>query len=406
MNDFLRLNARWLGAGFLLTFASAFGQTWFISLFAGEIRAAHGLSDGQWGSLYTLATLGSAALLFARGALADTMPLGRLAPGVALLFAAAAVLMAFAPSVWALGIAVFGLRFCGQGMFGHIAMTAMGRWFRARRGRAVAVATLGHPAGEFVLPLLTVLVAAALGARSTWLIVAAFLAFAVAPAAAALFAGGRTPEGVGGDDGATGMGGRHWTRSEALGHWLFPALLPYMLTGGFIGTVVYFHMVHIAGEKGWTLAEMAPGYPVYALMAVIGAVIGGWAADRFGPDRLLAVSLLPMGMGVSLIGPAVSVWLWFPALGLLGFTQGLNSALWGALLPAVYGARHLGAVRSLATTIMVFSTAIGPGLTGMLIDAGVPLPRQTLAMGMWCFGLCLIALPLRRRLALEAVAPA
>jgi len=170
--DFLRTNARWLGAGFLLTFASAFGQTWFIALFAGGIKETHGLTDGGWGSLYTVATLSSAALLFARGALADTMPLSRLAPLMALLFALAAVMMAFANSIWMLGIAVFGLRFCGQGMFGHIAMTAMGRWFRARRGRAVAVATLGHPAGEFVLPLLTVLVAAALGARSTWLIVA------------------------------------------------------------------------------------------------------------------------------------------------------------------------------------------------------------------------------------------
>jgi sugar phosphate permease len=405
MIDFLRRNARWLGAGLLLTFASAFGQTWFISLFAGEIRVVHGLTDGQWGSLYTLATLASAALLFARGALADTMPLGRLAPGVALLFAVAAVLMAFAPSVWVLGVAVFGLRFCGQGMFGHIAMTAMGRWFRARRGRAVAVATLGHPAGEFVLPLLAVLAAASLGARATWLIVAAFLAFAVAPAAAALFAGGRAPEGVSGDDGSPGLAGRHWTRSEALAHWLFPALLPYMLTGGFISTVIYFHMVHIAGEKGWTLTEMAPAYPTYAVLAVAGAILGGWAADRFGPDRLLAVTYLPMAVGVSLIGPATSVWLWFPALGLLGLSQGIGSALWGALLPAVYGARHLGAVRSLATTIMVFATAIGPGLTGLLIDAGVALPRQTTAMALWCFALCLLALPLRRRLSLEA-APA
>jgi hypothetical protein len=36
---FLCANAPWLAAGFLLTFASSFGQTFFIAVFVGEIRA-------------------------------------------------------------------------------------------------------------------------------------------------------------------------------------------------------------------------------------------------------------------------------------------------------------------------------------------------------------------------------
>lgn len=134
MIRFLRDNVRWLGAGLLLTFASAFGQTWFISLFAVFIKERHGLTDGSWGSLYTAATLASAALMFWRGGMADSVPLSRLAPGVALVFAAAALGMAWAPSVLVLGVVLFLLRFCGQGMFSHIAMTAMGRWFDAKRG--------------------------------------------------------------------------------------------------------------------------------------------------------------------------------------------------------------------------------------------------------------------------------
>ena len=54
-------NARWLGAGVLLAFLSSFGQTYFISVFAGEIRTAFGLSNGQWGGIYTLGTTASAA---------------------------------------------------------------------------------------------------------------------------------------------------------------------------------------------------------------------------------------------------------------------------------------------------------------------------------------------------------
>jgi hypothetical protein len=95
MVRFLVDNARWLAAGLLLTFASSFGQTWFIALFAGEIKAAYGLTDGSWGSLYTLATLCSAGLLLAAGSMADTVRLARLAPAMALLFAAAGLGLAF-----------------------------------------------------------------------------------------------------------------------------------------------------------------------------------------------------------------------------------------------------------------------------------------------------------------------
>ena len=79
MGRFYLDNARWLAAGMILTLCSSFGQTYFISLFAGQIKAAHGLSDGGWGGIYTIATLTSAALLVQAGGLADSMPLRRLA---------------------------------------------------------------------------------------------------------------------------------------------------------------------------------------------------------------------------------------------------------------------------------------------------------------------------------------
>ncbi len=401
MLGFLRDNARWLGTGFLLTFASAFGQTWFIALFAGEIKAVHGLSDGAFGSLYTLATLAAAALLFARGALADTMPLARLAPLVALGFAAACLALALGGSLWLLGLGLFGLRFCGQGMFGHIAMTAMGRWFRARRGRAIAVVSLGYSAAEVALSLAAVTLMAMIGWRATWMLAAAVLALGAAPALWLLLARGRAPRGSVEGGGTAGLGDRHWSRGDVVRHWLFWALLPILLTPGFIGTVTFFHQVHIAGVKGWTLGQMAPGYSVYASLTVASALAAGWAVDRFGPDRLLPVLLLPMGAGVALIGPAEHVSGWFAALALLGLTQGMAGALWGALLPQAYGTRYLGAVRSLATTVMVVSTAIGPGVTGLLIDAGVDFPSQSLAMGLWCGALSLAAVAIRRRLQAE-----
>jgi len=360
--------------------------------------AVHGLSDGAWGSLYTVATLASAALMFWRGSLADIVPLSRLAPAMTLVFALAAVLMATAQSVWLLGLTLFLLRFCGQGMLIHMAMTAMGRWFEATRGRAVAFANLGHPASEVVIPLLTVLLIASIGWRTTWLGVALVLALVVAPVLWTSLRHERTPQGMAHSDSMTGLGARHWNRTDALRHWFFPALVPVLLTPGFIGTVVFFHQVHIAEVKGWTLAQMAPGYSAFASLTVAASFLSGWAADRFGPHRLLPLLLVPMGVGVALIGPAENVVMWYVALAIVGLTQGMASTLWGGLFPAVYGTRHLGAIRSLGTTIIVLSTAIGPGITGMLIDAGIDFPAQTLAMGLWCLTLAAGSIWMARRL--------
>jgi sugar phosphate permease len=401
MLHFLRENLRWLGAGFLLTFSSAFGQTWFISLFAGFIKDEYGLTDGEWGSLYTVATLSAAGLMFWRGSWADSIRLVRLAPAMTLLFASAALGMAFSQSIWVLGVALFLLRYCGQGMFSHIAMTAMGRWFEARRGQAVSITNLGHPAGEVVVPLAAVFFIGAIGWHATWAAVAGVLVFIIAPLLLYLLSETRAPRGASRAFELPGLAGRHWGRRDAARHWLLPALLPIILTPGFVSTVVFFHQVHVAEVKGWALANMAPGYSAFAVSTVASALAAGWAADRFGPHWLLPGLLVPMAIGVAIIGPAAQVETWYLALGFIGLTQGTASALWGVILPVVYGTRHLGSVRSLVTTVMVVSTAIGPGVTGVLIDLGVTFPVQSLFMGAWCIGLSAFCYLVQRRLARE-----
>ncbi|WP_445943692.1 MFS transporter [Roseicyclus sp.] len=399
MLSFLAENRRWLATGILLALGACLGHTWFIALFAGEIRAEFGLSDGQWGLIYTAATLSSAALLFGRGGWADTVPLSRLAPMVAIAFAGAAVLMALGQTIWTLGIAVFLLRFCGQGMFSHIQQTAMARWFITTRGRAMAIANLGYTTGQILLPLPAVLLMGWIGWRMSWLVVAAILLMFILPLLVVLLRQDRAPQGsTGGMIGAPGLGGQHWRRREALRHWLFWALVPLMLTPGYVGTVVFFHQVHVAEIKGWTLIAMAPAYPAWALSEVAAAFVAGWAADRFGPARLLPLTVLPMGVGIALIGMGETPLAWITGIGLIGVTQGMTNTIWGTLLPATYGTNHIGSVRAVAAAVLVVSTALGPGMGGVIIDAGISVPQQAGAMALWCFGLSLAMWPVMRRI--------
>ncbi|MEM6677232.1 MAG: MFS transporter [Pseudomonadota bacterium] len=403
---FYRDNAPWLATATLMSFGSSFGQTFFISLFAGGIRADFGLTDGQWGTLYTVATLGSAMLLLRLGRLADTMDLTRLVVATVTVYATALLTMAVAPTVLALGIGVLGLRLCGQGMMSHLALTATARWFRANRGRAVAIAVLGFPLGEALLPPLAVALIGAVGWRFGWMIAATVLVGLILPALLLLLArGGRVPQGEGPVETAAGMQGRHWRQGEVLRHWSFWALIPGILAPPFIGTVVFFHQVHVAEVRDWDLAVMAAGYPVYAGLSVLSSLLAGRVIDRLGPVRLLPVYLLPMAVAISCLGIEGGESVWLLTLLGIGVSQGVVVTLLGALWPTLYGTAHIGGVKALATAALVIATAVGPGITGVLIDAGYPLPDQAPAMAGWALAASLLFTLVTPRLK-QATAPA
>ncbi len=92
-------------------------------------------------------------------------------------------------------------------------------------------------------------------------------------------------------------------------------------------------------------------------------------------------------------------------MALMGVTYGFSNTVSNALWPEVYGLRHLGAMRALTVAVGVFATAMGPGITGFLIDRGVSFPGQIVAMGLYCFAACFLLAGVARRLRLRAGPP-
>ena len=171
----LRKNWALLAFGWLMTFGSAFGQTYFISIFGGFIRDEFALSHASFGTLYSTGALLSAFVLMWAGRLIDRLPLLTFSSFAVVGLALSTLIMWFANGWLALILSFFCLRFFGQGLMTHAAMTAMARHFTAERGRAVSFAALGHVCAEAVLPILAVTLMAALHWRTIWLACAAGL---------------------------------------------------------------------------------------------------------------------------------------------------------------------------------------------------------------------------------------
>lgn len=405
----LRPERRWLLSGFLLTFSSGVGQTYYIALFAGYLTLELGLSDGEFGGIYTLATLASAALLALAGRLADRLPTRWLGAGVLAGLALTALGMAAVESAFALLLALFGLRFFGQGMLTHVAMTAMGRWFRRKRGRAVAIAVLGLPAGEAVLPFAAVAAVGLVGWRQTWIAAAVALLVIAAPLFIVLLKHERRPAADGGERATLledQQAGRDWTRAEVLASPLFYALLAGILVHPLVVTGVFFNQVGIVEAKDWQLTWWAASFPALAVAHVLSALGCGWLVDRLGAPSLLPVALLPLGIGTLALTLAETPAILPVFMALTGLSQGGLSAVQGALLPELYGTLHLGAIRALLVAAVVLATALAPGLMGLLLDRGVPLESQLLVLGLCSLAAaaCMGALvPQLRRLAATGV---
>jgi MFS family permease len=394
--SFLIENSRWLAAGVLLTFLSSFGQTFFISIFAGELRGIFGLSNGAWGGIYTLGTALAAGLMLLAGGLADRFRVSHLGAAVLCLLAIACFAMALNRSVLLLPVVILALRFAGQGMASHVALVGMARWFVATRGRAIAVATLGFSIGEATMPLTFVALKRAFDWHQLWL-AAGLLCLAVIPLLLVLLRRERTPQNTPEADHSPGMDGRHWTRAEALGHPLFWALVPALLSFPAFVTAFWFHQVHFATIKGWDHLSLVAVFPFGTASFILSTALFGWAIDRFGTARLLPIYLLPLALGFVLHWYAPTVGYSAAGVMLMGLSGGGQATLPAACWAEFFGTRYIGAIKSTVTSVMVLGSAIGPGLSGWLIDIGYAMPIQLLVYaGVFLVSSAVMVLPLAR----------
>lgn len=391
---FARENAAFLSAGAALTFLSSFGQTFFISIFAGEIQAAYGLSHGGWGGLYMGATMVSALVMVWAGGLTDRFRVRALAPLILAGLAAACLAMALnatlGSSLWGLAAAIFALRFFGQGMTSHLALVAMSRWFVATRGRALSLATLGFAAGEAALPLLFVALLAVLDWRLLWA-GAALVCLLGLPLLARLLAQERTPQAAARDTAATGLEDRHWRRGEVLRRPLFWCLVPAILGPAAFNTALFFHQVHLSEVKGWAHLSFVAFFPLYTALGIAGMLVTGWLNDRLGAARLLGLYQLFHVAAFACFALSETTAQLAAGFVLLGLGTGAHAILPNAFWAEAYGTAHLGAIKALAAAVMVLGSALGPGITGALIDAGIGIETQFLWVAGYFLGVCALA---------------
>jgi MFS family permease len=262
-------------------------------------------------------------------------------------------------------------------MTSHIAVVAMSRWFVASRGKALSVATLGFAIGEALLPLIFVALLAFHDWRLLWGVAGALALFGI-PLLLLLLRQERTPQSWAQSDQSLGMLGRHWTRNQTLTHFLFWFMVPALLGPSAFNTAFFFHQVHFAEIKQMAHVELVAMFPFYTAVGIGAMVLSGWALDRVGTPRLLPFMQIPMVAAFAIFAFAQTPWVMLAGFFFLGLTTGANTTLPNAFWAEFYGTGRLGAIKAMAAAVMVLGSAIGPGVTGLLIDLGLGLEAQYL----------------------------
>ena len=383
---FKSLSLKVIVFGFIFTFFSSFGQSFFLGLFNSSIRDALSITHGQFGSIYASATLLSSIVLVWIGKKIDDVNILKFASYVIIFLSASCFIFSKISSVIFLFVGIFLMRLAGQGLSSHTATTTISRFFEKNRGRALSTGWLGLSLAEFIMPVLIVFLLTFIEWRDIWVSIS-ILVILVLPVATFLLVKDvklDTREESKIEENNKEI--KQWKRIEVLKDYRFYIICMTMLAMPWIATGSFVYQSFISSSKEWGPYVIAQSFMAYSILSVITLFISGFLIDKFSSRKLLIYMNIPLLFGIIVLyyfnAPLSS----FVFFGLVGVTNGLANVLGSSTWAEIYGVKYIGSIKALTTALMVFSTAFGTALFGFMIDIGFSIEDIAVVSGTYIFG--------------------
>ena len=384
--------------GFIFTFFSSFGQSYFLGLFNSSIRDALSITHGQFGSIYASATLCSSLLLIWVGKKIDDVNIFKFALFVIILLAFACFFFSKVSSVFLLFIAIFLMRFSGQGMMSHTASTTISRYFTRTRGRALSISWFGLSSAEFIMPVLMVYLLTIIDWQNLWLIFSITVLIILPTASFLLIKNLNLDSRETSNENIKEVEIKQWSRREVIKDYRFYIISLNMLAMPWIFTGFAVFQSFVQTSKGWGPYVIAQSFMSYSILSVLTLFLSGFLIDKFTSRKLLIYMNIPLLFSVVVLYFFDTPITAFLFLGLVGISNGFANILGSSTWAELYGVKYLGSIKALTTALMVFATAFGTALFGLLIDLGFTVGDIALISGFYIFFSLILLFLIRKKL--------
>ena len=357
--------------GFIFTFFSSFGQSFFLGLFNAPIRNELGISHGQFGNIYATATICSSLLLIWVGKKIDDYRILNYSLFVIILLFLSALFFSFINSIYFLALGIFLMRFSGQGLMSHTSTTTISRFFERTRGKALSTAWFGLSTAEFILPVFVTYLLVIYSWRSVWqgiaILVIIFLPIVILNTIKSIELDSRE-ESKNYDNKKIEI--KSWRRRDVIKDYRFYIVSLNMLAMPWIATGVFVYQSFISDSKMWETYTIPKAFMVYSITSIVTLFISGFLVDKFTGRKLILFMNIPLLLAMFTLFQFNHEIFAYIFLGLIGISNGLANILGSSTWAEIYGVKYIGSIKALTTAFMVFSTAFGTAVFGLLIDNG------------------------------------
>jgi len=367
----LSLNKKVIIFGFIFTFFSSFGQSFFLGLFNAPIRNELGITHGQFGSIYASATICSSLLLIWVGKKIDDYRILNYSFFVVMLLFASTLFFSFINSIYFLAVAIFLMRLSGQGLMSHASTTTISRFFERSRGKALSTIWFGLSTAEFILPVLVTYFFLIYSWRTVWqgiaILIILFLPFVILNTIKSVNLDSRE---VDNNPKLKKIKIKSWRRRDVIKDYRFYIVSLNMLAMPWMATGIFVYQSFISQSKMWAIYTIPKAFMIYSITSIATLFLSGFLVDKFTGRRLMLFMNLPLLLAMIVLFKFNHEVFAYVFLGLIGVSNGLANILGSSTWAEIYGVKYIGSIKALTTAFMVFATAFGTAVFGFLIDKG------------------------------------
>ncbi len=394
----ISINKKIIIFGFIFTFFSSFGQSFFLGLFNAPIRNELGITHGQFGNIYAMATIFSSVLLIWVGKKIDEYQIFYYSFFVIILLFLSSLFFSFINSIFLLAIGIFLMRFSGQGLMSHTSTTTISRFFEKSRGKALSTIWFGLSSAEFILPVFVTYFFVIYSWRTVWqgiaIIIILFLPIVIFNTIRSVKLESREKD----QNPKINLKIKSWRRVEVIKDFRFYIVSLNMLAMPWVATGVFVYQSFITESKMWSIYTIPKAFMVYSITSIITLFFSGFLVDKFTSRKLIPLMNIPLLFAMLVLFYNEQEISAFIFLGLIGVSNGLANVLGSSTWAEIYGVKYIGSIKALTTALMVFSTAFGTALFGALIDRGYDIENIALIAGIYIIVSLVLLVSIRSKL--------